>query len=563
MDADSPEVETDVTEAWQARMRELTIALVQTPSITNTPGETAFATRLHDLLGSLPCFMENPAHLRLEPTIDDRFERANLFALVRGSGPGTVVLTGHYDVVGIEPYGALQPWAFDPEALLPRLIAALEQDNHPAEHLALADLRSGDFLPGRGMLDMKSGLAAGIAVLERFAALPDRRGNLLLLATPDEEEASHGMRSAALQLGRLARAWELRLEAAINLDASDDQTDGSQGRAVFLGSVGKLLPSALLVGRETHAGSPFAGINATLLASELARRVECNVDLVDSAHGDVAPPPVTLKQSDLKTHYDVTTPSASWCYFNVLTLHSSPQEVLRRFTALASESVTAAIEHQRREALRYAALRDQPITDDGWQPLVMTVAELQAHLRREDPGAQAVLDDIAQQLAADPGLDTPAVCARLVAAMWVRSSLRGPAAVVGFAGLHYPRVDAGGSPRHARLEAVARRHAATVGGETGYPIRVRPFFQGISDMSFLGGMLEHADIAVIAENTPAWGTRLRVDYQAVRDLDLPVINIGPWGRDYHQRTERVHVQYAFNVVPELVWRVAKDLLDQS
>ena len=53
------------------------------------------------------------------------------------------------------------------------------------------------FLPGRGLLDMKSGIAAGIAVVEAFAADPARRGNLLFAATPDEEDRSVGMRAAA------------------------------------------------------------------------------------------------------------------------------------------------------------------------------------------------------------------------------------------------------------------------------------------------------------------------------------------------------------------------------
>ena len=115
------------TQAWYARVRELTLQLVRIPSITNSPGETAFAWQLRDLLATLPYFAAQPDQLRVEPTTNDRYERYNLYALARGSGPHTVVLAGHYDVVNVEQYGALQPWAFDPEALLPRLLAALER----------------------------------------------------------------------------------------------------------------------------------------------------------------------------------------------------------------------------------------------------------------------------------------------------------------------------------------------------------------------------------------------------------------------------------------------------
>ncbi|MCK1975359.1 M20/M25/M40 family metallo-hydrolase, partial [Bacillus safensis] len=77
----------------------------------------------------------------------------------------------------------------------------------PNEEKALADFRSGNYIPGRGMLDMKSGVAAGIAVLERFSQQPDREGNLILFATPDEERGSRGMRSLRDALPELVERW--------------------------------------------------------------------------------------------------------------------------------------------------------------------------------------------------------------------------------------------------------------------------------------------------------------------------------------------------------------------
>ena len=82
-------------------------------------------------------------------------------------------------------------------------------------------------------------------------------------------------------------------------------------------------------------------------------------------------------------------------------------------------------------------------------------------------------------------------------------------------------------------------------------------------MSFLACNDSPEDIAMMASNTPAWGTRIRYDYGVLQTLDLPTINIGPWGRDYHQRTERVYTPYAFGEVPELIWRIVTDLLSES
>ncbi|HMA37028.1 MAG TPA: M20/M25/M40 family metallo-hydrolase, partial [Chloroflexia bacterium] len=305
---------------WFSTVRAWTLALVRAPSVTGTPGEGAFADQLAALLAAQPYFVAHPDHLRLLPIPGDPQGRRNLVAFVQRQGAATVLLTGHYDVVSTANYGDLEPWACDPEALLPRLRAALAAGRpSSADALALADLESGAYLPGRGVLDMKSGLAAGLAVLERFATAPDAHGNLLFLASPDEEVESHGIRGAVLALPALAGEWGLDLQAAINLDAVADTGAGAEGQAAYLGSVGKLLPSVYVVGREAHAGYPFAGVSAALLAAEVTRRMECNVDLSDDSAGDLAAPPVTLGLRDLKAHYDVTTPSTVWCIYNVLT----------------------------------------------------------------------------------------------------------------------------------------------------------------------------------------------------------------------------------------------------
>jgi arginine utilization protein RocB len=548
---------------WYQRVRDWTLQLVKFPSVTNSPGETEFAQHLYDLLAEHPYFQAHPDQLWLERTTDDLHERSNLFALVRGSGPATVVLAGHYDVVSIANYGQLAPWAFDPEALLPRLIADLEADcRSPSDRLALADLQSGQYLPGRGVLDMKSGLAAGLAVLCQFAeTAAERQGNLLLIATPDEEDSSHGMRSAALRLPAIGQSRRLDFQAAINLDATNDRGDGSTGQTIFLGTVGKLLPSVYVVGRDTHAGVPFDGVNANLIAAEITRRIECNAALSDVAEGAVAPPPVSLKQGDLKTQYDVTTPATAWCYYNVLTHGRPASDVLNSIVGLVREALDSTLQYLQEQARRYGALTQQTIEPPTWQPLVLTFAELQARVQ-QNPTAQQIVHDLAQRLATDPTIDLPTFNRCLTESMWGCSGLSGPAVVVGFGSLYYPPAYVKGTTqRQSRLRAAAEAQAAALASETGVSIQLQPFFAGISDVSFLGSATTAEEVAVIANNTPAWETRLRFDYAAVRALDLPTINIGPWGRDYHQRLERVYMPYSFETLPELIDRIVDQLLN--
>ena len=83
----------------------------------------------------------------------------------------------------------------------------------------------------------------------------------------------------------------------------------------------------------------------------------------------------------------------------------------------------------------------------------------------------------------------------------------------------------------------------------------KPHFQGISDMSFLGQATLGQDI--VSQNTPV--SRL-VDHPAANALRFPVVNIGPWGREFHQKLERVHAPYAFEVLPQIVSMIAEKFL---
>ena len=68
----------------------------------------------------------------------------------------------------------------------------------------------------------------------------------------------------------IAKEEGLDIELVINLDAISDQGDGSTGRVVTYGSIGKQLLTAFVVGKQTHAGYPQDGVNAAYVVAELS-----------------------------------------------------------------------------------------------------------------------------------------------------------------------------------------------------------------------------------------------------------------------------------------------------
>jgi len=545
---------------WFERVRALTLSLTRQRSVTNTEGETSFGPWLYDQLAEWPYFRTRPECLRLERTLDDRRERYTVFARVHGAGRRAVALCGHYDTVDVDGYADLEPYATDPEALLPRLIERLEREARSAADLrALADLRSGDYMAGRATLDMKGGLAVGLAVLERFAAQSQIEGNLVFVATPDEEDSSNGMRSAVRQLAELLPEWGIDLEAAINLDSGVGE--GDDGKAVFLGSVGKVLPSVFFVGRPTHAGAPFDGVNAALLAAELTRRVEANPALGDppGAAEEVAPPPVTLYQTDRRSRYDVTTPATAWCSYNVLTYTRTPADMLDMMLGETRAAMDAALRTLETRAAAYDRVAGAAVHAHAWTPQVLTWAQLEAQARSRGPAAIARMTALRDMLAADATLDIIGLSQRLIEAAAREAGLAGPAAVLCFASQYYPQVDLGQGPRAKAFLAAITAGTAAIAASHSTRVRLRRHFPGISDMSFFAPQAAGA-VEVVIANTPAWGSGLTHDYAAAARVGTPIANIGPWGHDYHQATERVNMPYSFEVLPALVWGVVNRLL---
>ncbi len=533
--------------------RALTVELVRAASVTNTAGEREFAPVLLEIIRREPYFQMHPEDLWLEAIPDDPYSRSNVCALVRGAGMGTVVLTGHYDVVSAANYGPLQPWAFEPEELLPRLVADLRLNaRSDAEHQALQDLESGDFLPGRGLLDMKSGLAAGLVALNRFARQEERSGNLLFVAVADEEDSSHGARAAAPEILKLAAQHSLEIVGVINLDATSDSGDGSSGRAIYLGSVGKLLVSILAIGVDTHAGYALDGINVNYLIAEVTRRLECDPELADRLGNERLPPPTCLKQVDLKTQYDVTTPARAWAYFNVLTAQKSAERVLADFRREARTGLETALATLRSRA---EALGVMNSAAHGAEALVLSFAELLEQARQnQGEGFEARLDAFVSTL--EPQLDLPTQSQRVTSWLWDEGGLLGPAVVLGFGSLHYPSTILDETdPRDARLLKTVRQTLETARAELRVNLTERRLFMGISDMSWFGHA-DETDIRFVNRNTAAPRARI-----TTVPSSLPVVNLGPWGRDYHQWLERAHAPYTFDMLPELVWRISRALLD--
>ena len=106
-------------------------------------------------------FKQNPDQLALHPTSDGR---SFVTGLVKNrDSKKTVILISHFDVVDVEDYGQFKNLAFSPYDLTDEVYKNLEKMPEDVQK----DLEEGEWLFGRGVMDMKAGLALQMSMLEK------------------------------------------------------------------------------------------------------------------------------------------------------------------------------------------------------------------------------------------------------------------------------------------------------------------------------------------------------------------------------------------------------------
>lgn len=530
----------------QSLCHKISVDLVARGSVTGSVDEQSFGPWLANYLTDLGCFGATPEIWTYPVAPGDG--RHVVALLVRGTGVRTVLLTGHYDTVTIDDYGALKPVACQPYLLRDALLARLKGSAEPAEALAFEDLESGEFLPGRGLLDMKGGLAAGLDAIARIVAQGQFSGNLLFLAVPDEENASAGARAAAVALASLAQDKGLSIAAAINLDAISDLGDGADGRVLALGTVGKVLPTAFVVGRPVHSGYTLRGINAAVLAAAIAERLEWAPELTDDSAGVPGTPASLLSFKDSKAGYDVTTPAHAFLFWNVLNHLRDPAAVLDIIAKLADDAARDCLSRLARKAALSGHAIDAERMARSVQ--IFRYGALLAEVLANIPNAAARLGDA---ITASSGNDLPERCRQITAAVWEMSGRAGPAVVLGLGSIPYLAT----TVQDARISVVIDAFLAQASARHGTSLRADAYFSGISDMSFFGQAQDTA-FATLAADTPVWHAAIGLAPGSI--AQVPTVNLGPWGRDYHTPLERIHVDYGFRILPGLIADLTKRVL---
>lgn len=539
-------------------MENLTVELVNVPSVNGTEGEVRIAEKIERILRSYTYFQSNPDQVWTKTVDNDDLERKSVFALLKSESPSskTILLHAHSDTVTIDDFGAMKDLATQPYKLMEKL-----KDVNLLPDVK-ADLESGEWLFGRGAVDMKSGMAAHLVVLKFLSENRDAfKGNILFMANPIEETTHGGIIDALPELERLQSEEELAFECAINTDFVGPLYGGDQTRYIYLGSVGKLLPAFYIRGKETHVGQAYEGLDPNLIASELTSRIDLNADLADEAEGEVTQPPVTLKQKDLKPTYNVQTPISSFVYFNYYVHQITPDRILDQLRGIAEASFNHVVEKLNREFEKHCARAGMQYDRLPWESRVTTYSELYNKvysLHGEEVNVR--LNEILHQHAKN--MDPREVGRLMVEELLLMDDDQTPVIVLFFATPYVPRNFVKGQTEKEqilleKLDAILQE----TGSKTGDTFAVHKFFPSLTDSSYLCLDDTDEEIEVLKNNYPGMDTLYPVPIEKIRKLNIPALNLGTWGKDAHKMTERVYKPYTFGTLPFLIKRYCLNVLD--
>ncbi len=435
------------------RVEEIALDLASTLSVVDTPGEVEIAEKVYRIFSEMSYYKANPQNLFYVDVPNDPLKRKSVIAILEGKkakSDKTVLMIGHTDSVGISDYGNLKEYAHQPLKLTEKF---RELDLPQA---VKADLESGEYLFGRGLFDMKSGDAVIMAIMEMISEDIDHfEGNLVFAAVCDEEGNSAGMLTCVCEFGRIREERGYDYLALLDADYITEEYEGDPNKYIYIGTVGKVMPTFYVVGKETHVGESFKGLDPNQIAAAITSRINLNPEFSDVADGEVTLPPITLKQRDLKTEYSVQIAKSAVVFFNYATHCSTPEVILRKMIRAAEEcfeEVTDTLNNRYRTFCEMAHREFKPLP---WVPRVMSFDQLCAAVRKEVTGLDEKIKEKARALMQEE-MDSRDRSTRIVAFVHEMWSDKNPVVIVYFSQPYYPHVYVEGKrPKEkALLEAV-------------------------------------------------------------------------------------------------------------
>jgi len=532
-------------------IEDILFAYVKTESFTNTINEKKAEEFFLDYFSKIPYFKNTPGSYGIYEIENDALNRNVSYAFLKGRGQDTIVFIHHNDIVGVEDFKLLKKYAFSPKELKAQLLRIKNTLSEDAKK----DLEDDTFIFGRGVCDMKGGGSIQIALLKRYSELENFNGNIVLIAVPDEENLSAGMRSAVRLLSELQDKYNLKYKLMINTEPHQRKDDET---GVFSeGSVGKIMPFVYVRGYLAHAGKVFEGLNPIHIMSKVVSRTELNMDFSDVVGKEAAPPPTWLYLKDSKEQYDVSMPLSVKGCFGILTLNQTPQSILEKVKNICEESFDEVIDDMNNSFRRFAKATGLPLKYLQWESKVVNFQELfkEAEAAYGDEFIREYnkeLEILGKKL---KGNEISIIHCNFELIEFIYGYIDDikPRIVYGLIPPYYPNVsNLFIDDLDENVSSLCDNLIKFTQEEFNQNYNTEYFYTGISDLSYSSIEKSGEIYKALEESMPLLGQFYNVPVELIEKISMPCINIGPWGKDFHKMTERVNKEDLYIRTPRII-----------
>lgn len=508
-------------------------------------GENQAADFLYDKFKQLEYFKQNPSNIWFDSLEDDLLNRKNFCAFIEAKNKTnkTIVFIGHIDVVNTDVCGEMSDLAFNPVEYTEKL-KTLNLDEDISK-----DLLSGDWLFGRGVSDMKSGLTVLSAIFSELSMNTDTiECNYMLLGLADEENNGFGIHQAIKMMDKMKREKSLEFICCIDSEPTITGEEKDIPR-VYLGTIGCATPFAFFIGKESHVGEYFEGINSSLIASYFNVSVEGDYNTSDTWKGVNYSPLTCLKIQELRDGYSVTLPERTVACYNILMVQRKASDILMYFAEKSEIALQNSINHVKRNRDYLFNNGSTSLPEIDYKYRIIYYSELIEMVEKITGRSH---NDLALEILKDVDYlkDSQERGIYLVNKFVDIAGVDGLTVIIGFLSPYcQPRVNYG-----KKIGEIAIRKSVALlqdwySSQYNKPFIVSEIYEGISDMSELGFQESDEELSIIKNNLVGYNVEIKTPFNYMKSLDVPVINIGPVGKDAHKMTERVYLPYTFNILP--------------
>ncbi|MDO4679651.1 MAG: M20/M25/M40 family metallo-hydrolase [Aerococcus sp.] len=529
------------------RIKQLLLDFVALKTYTGTSAEQNNRLFYEQWWSEVPYFQNHPDHCGSYAIPNDPLDRSVCWAFLEGEMKETVILIHHTDTVDVLDYGPYGKVARDPL----KLADLYKQGVLPLPDDAKADLLSDEWLFGRGVSDMKSGAAMQCALLEEYAIDPTFKGSVLLLGVPDEENMSAGMRGAIPLITSLQKQYDLHYRLLINSEPHERERDDEA--VIYDGSVGKVMPIVLARGQLSHVSEVYQGLNAAELLAAVVRQTEIDPWFVETKHETTIPGATWLSMRDRKVNYDVSLPLLAGGYLSVLQLTHTPTAIMEHLKSSAEMAFHEVLMDRAKRYKTYREKANSPMPLLAAKPLVLTYQELCQAVIQQDPSETTQIQQMEETLSEQVKQGTVAFdeanfqLMEYTLSLWLQKD---PVIVIGLMAPYYPAVSNDDLLGSEWITTALEELEQTVMRPQGEQLAVKHYFTGISDMSYAMFTADPKEVSAVEQNLLFFGGAYDIPFKEIEQLNVPVLNIGAWGKDLHRYTERVNIPDLLEQAPK-------------